>query len=86
MKKSLNFIEQERGSNCDFKNTQTLDIQSVREYFGMTQDIFAYRIGADYRDLVNCEKGIGKPSSSHLKILRMLEENPEATMAMLKKS
>lgn len=85
MKKALNFIELIPETHSSFENRNLLDCKKIREYFGMEQDVFAHHIGAEHRDLVNWEKGIGRPNTAQYKILKMLREKPKETMDMLKK-
>ncbi len=60
-----------------------VDVASVRESLGMTQEQFAARFGFSVATLRHWERGDRRPQGAALVLLNVIDRNPKAVMRAL---
>ena len=64
---------------------QTIDIKTIREGMGLSQDEFALEFGLEVATLRNWEQGRSEPDTAARNFLVTVARNPEAVRAALSK-
>lgn len=62
---------------------QAVDVSSLRQRLGLTQEQFAARFGFSVATLRHWERGDRTPSGASLVLLNVIDRNPGAVLAAL---
>jgi DNA-binding transcriptional regulator YiaG len=62
-----------------------IDVRAIRQAAGGSQEWFAAAINVPVATVRNWEQGRNSPSGAALTLLRMIERDPAATMAILRR-
>jgi len=74
-----------RGESIPHRRTvlSTVDVKSLRERLGLTQNQFSGMIGVSIKTLQNWEQGRREPEGPAKALLRVVEKEPQAVMNAL---
>ncbi len=79
-------IAHAKGNTADVKlyQPQAVDVSSLRERLGFTQEQFAARFGFSVATLRHWERGDRAPNGAALVLLNVIDRNPGAVMQALR--